>query len=151
MAIDYAALATELALPAYAALRAAGNDQGIADLLNTRVGTITIRRQDIAPREVLMAIDLRDLIASPAQVNNQTLAASWFESVTQGEATIQLSNADGTDSLLKDNIDRLLGNTNGSQTRLNAVARRDGSRAEQLFGAGTSLDSLDVARALGRG
>lgn len=151
MAIDYAALATEVQLPAYAALRAAGNDQGIADALNAVQAGITIRRQDIAPREVLAAIDLRDLIANPAQVANAALAASWFESVTQGEATIQLSNPDGTDSLLKDNLDRLLGNTNGSQTRFNAVARRDGSRAEQLFGAGTTIGNADVARALGRG
>lgn len=153
MAINLAALKTELTTDpnayGYAPLIAAGNAEGLAALLNLRRAAITIRRTDVRPREVLEAIDLRDLTATPAQVNNQALAASWFESVTQGDATIRLSNDDGTDSLLKDNLDRLIGNTNASQTRLNAVARRDGSRAEQLWGRDAEVSYLDVGAALG--
>lgn len=152
MAINYVALATELTTDpqtyGYAALISAGSDAGLADLLNkVRDGTdgeaaITVRRADIAPNEILEAIDNRDFITSPNIAH-----ASWFESVTQLR-TIRLVNADGTNTRVLGNLRRLVNDTQGSQTRLDAIAVRNGSRAEQLFGVSTSITADDIARAL---
>jgi hypothetical protein len=138
------------------ALRDAGNAQGIADALNlVRTGAnggpaITVRRSDITPEELLDAIDVRDFPASPAGVNNQTLTGSWLESVLQFQR-IPLQNADGTNNRIRTNLNRLLGDTNGSQARLTQLSRRQGSRAEQLFGAGTRVAHGDVSDALALG
>jgi hypothetical protein len=132
-----------------------GNDQAIADLLNkVRDGTdgkaaITVRRPDCTPAEILEAIDVRDFPAAPTGVNNIPLAQSWLESITQF-SSIRLALSDGTKTTTRKNIDRLVGDTQGSQTRLDAVAIRNGSRAEQLFGFGVRISSGDVAASLGR-
>lgn len=155
MAIDYAALTTELQTDpqtyGYAAHIASGADGALAALLNiVRTGgdgeaAILVRRNDISAEELLEAIDTRDLKASPT-----LLEGSYLESVLQFRRII-LSNDAGTDSRTKSNLDRLVNNTQGSQTRLNALARRNGSRAEQLFGTRTLITQTDVAIALGRG
>lgn len=123
-----------------------GNDDGLAAALNLPRATIVIRRTDVQPREVLMAIDVRDFQTNLTGTA-LSLAIAYFESVTQGEADIRLSNDNNTDSLLKDNLDRLVTDTNGSQTRLDAIARRQGSRAEQIWGRGASVDAADIGRA----
>jgi hypothetical protein len=46
------------------------------------------------------------------------------------------------------NLIRLLNNTNGTQTRLTAVATRPGSRAEELFGTDQVVSPDQVAHAL---
>lgn len=131
------------------------NWNGARDLLNlVRTGTnggpvIVIRRIDTTPLEVLEAIDIRDFPASPAQVTNIPLAQSWLESITQF-LLIRLFNDDDTPTRVKQNIDRLINNVNGSQTRLNAVpgpGKRHGSRAEELFGRGTVVSDADVEAA----
>lgn len=152
MPINYTALAAEINTDplgyGYAAQVAAGSDVGVADLLNqVRAGgdgfpTITVRRADITPSEVLEAIDTRDLKASPT-----VLEGSWLESITQ-QRTMRLLNDDGSNTRVLANLRRLVNDTNGSQTRVNAIANRNGSRAEQLFGTGTYVDPQDVARAL---
>lgn len=149
---QYTALRTEIQTDpqtyGYAAYVTAGNDEGVAALLNkVRDGTdgeaaITVRRRDVAPLEILEAIDIRDFTASPG-----TLSASWFESITQ-YPTVRLANDDGSQTRVKNNLDRVLADTQGSQTRLNAIARRNGSRAEQLFRTGVVVTYYDVARAL---
>jgi hypothetical protein len=151
MPISLTALATEINTDprgyGYAEHVASGADSLIADLLNLVRAEITVRRADIAPVELLEAIDLRDFPATPAGINNATLAGSWLESVLQF-ARIPLLNADGTNNRIRQNLNRLLGDTNGSQTRLGAISRRAGSRAEELFGVDTRVTSDDVARAL---
>lgn len=138
----------------YAPLVAAGNDQGIASLLNrVRTGAdgkpaITIRRPDCSPAEILEAIDVRDLTV-PAAVASAPLAQSWLESITQFP-TIRLLTDAGAKTLVRRNIDRLVTDVNGSQGRLDAVAVRNGSRAEQLFGVGSAVTGNQVAAALGR-
>lgn len=130
-----------------------GNDQAIADLLNkVRDGTdgkaaVTIRRADCTPAEILEAIDVRDFPAAPTGVNSIPLAQSWLESITQF-SSVRLANTDGTKTTTRKNIDRLVGDTQGSQVRLDAVSIRNGSRAEQLFGVNTRISSSDVATAL---
>ena len=153
MAINYTTLANEINTDplayGYAALVAAGSDAGVADLLNTvRAGAdgkpaITTRRADIAPSEILEAIDNRDFGANPA-----SSLLTWFQAL-MGQRTIRLQTDAGADTNVVANLRRLVtSNTNGSLTRLNAAATRFGSRAEQLFGAGVFVDSSDVARAL---
>lgn len=139
----------------YAAFVAAGNDQAVADLLNkVRTGddgeaAIAIKRPDCSPEEILEAIDVRDFPAAPTQVNSVPLAQSYLQSVTR-LARVRLTLDAGGKSLVRKNIDRLVGDTQGSQARLDAIAVRAGSRAEELFGFGTHVDSGQVAAALGR-
>ena len=108
---------------------------------------ITINRPDCDPSEILEAIDIRDFEAAPAGVNNMALTQSWLESITQF-SKIRLAKDDGSKTKVRQNIDRLVGSTNGSQGRLNAVAVRFGHRAERLFGAGTAVTVNDVSNAL---
>lgn len=132
----------------YAAWVAASEPENVAAALNkVRDGTdgeaaILVRRLDVSAIELLEAVDTRDFIASP-----NSLQAAWFESVTQN-ATVRLANPDGTQNRVKNNLDRVLNDTQGSQTRLNALARRNGSRAEQLFGTGATVSVSDVQAAL---
>lgn len=132
----------------YVPLLSSGNDDGLAALLNkVRDGTdgfasISVKRTDIASNEVLEALDSRDLAASP----NAGLCA-WFQSAT-GLSRLRLVNDDGTNTRVLGNIKRLFtSDVQGSQTRLQAVATRNGSRAEELFGTGTVLTNFDVGQA----
>lgn len=154
MAMTLAALKTELLTDpqtyGYAGWIAASEPENCAAALNkVRNGTdgeaaITIRRADISPAEVLEAVDNRDFSANP-----HPLHVAWFESVTQ-LPTIRLVNNDGSDTRVLGNIRRLLENpgTQGSRDRVTTIANRNGSRAEQLFGAGTVISITDVAAAL---
>jgi hypothetical protein len=132
----------------YAPTADGSRDQPIADLLNLpRTGSnggpaITIRRSDLTRQEVLEAIDVRDFIS-----NANALQASYFESVTQSD-NIRLIRDDGSDTTLLANMVRAVNNTNGSQTRLRAMAVRAGSRAEELWGRDTFVTNVDVALAL---
>lgn len=131
----------------YAPHVASGNDQAIADLLNARRATISVKRPNCTPADLLEAIDIRDFAASPQGVTSVPLAQSYLESVTQF-ASIRLLNDNGQKSLIRKNIDRLVGDTQGSQARLDAVAVRPGSRAEQLFGFDVPVTGSNVAQAL---
>lgn len=152
MTINYTALKAELLSDpnayGYAPLIAAGNDVGLAALLNEVRAGITIRRRDIAPQELLEAIDVRDF-TMPAAIVTPTLAASWLESALQIQSgALRLLTDAGVATRVKGNLDRLLGNTQGTQDRLNALAVRTGSRAEQLFGTDTRVTHQDIATAL---
>ena len=157
MPINFATLKGELqsdpAALGLTALYNAGNDQACAAVLNfprdgvtpcpvnAIVGTaITVRRTDISSQELLEALDTRDL---PSVTAGNQASLSWFESATQ-QRTLRLVNDDGTPTRVKGNLDRLFGNTQGSQTRLNQVSSRIGSRAEALFGTGTTISASDI-------
>lgn len=147
MAIDYPALRAELETDpngyGYAPLLAAGADQGLADLLNEERANITVRRPDITAAEVLEAIDNRDFVATPNAAH-----VAWFGSVTRQESVRLVTDA-GVDTRILGGLRRLLDNadTQGSRARLGAIANRLGSRAEQLFGAGTLVRHEDVTKA----
>jgi hypothetical protein len=160
MAALKAEVQTDPAALGYAALVAARRLQGVADVLNfPRDGVaaspvngvvgaaVSVKRADCTPSEILEAVDVRDFPAAPAGVNSVPLAQSWLESITQFPR-VRLANADGTKTQVRKNIDRLVGNTNLSQDRLDAVAVRVGSRAELLFGFGVAVTDADVERAL---
>lgn len=151
MPINYPALATEITSDprgyGYAADVATGNDTAVATQLNAIRPGITIRRQRVPRQEILEAIDIDDFQANPSQVGNATLAASWFESVTQTDE-VRLANPDGSPTRIRLNINRLFKAGSGTITRLDAVAVKNGSRIEELFGEGTSATDRDVAKAL---
>lgn len=105
-------------------------------------GVISLKRPTIPRQELLNAIDTRDLKASPT-----VLEGSVLESILQSD-TITLLNDDGTNNLTRQNLNRLLADTNGSQTRLGTIARRNASRAEELFGFGVAVTTDEVGLAL---
>lgn len=108
-------------------------------------GIISIRRPTITRAELLEAIDTRDLKASPT-----VLEGSVLESILQTDA-VTLFAADGTTATMtKANLNRLVTNTNGSQTRLNALGKEPASRAAELLGYGATVSTADVGAALGR-
>jgi hypothetical protein len=156
MAIIYAQLKTEIQTDpqtyGYAAFITAGEPENVAAALNkVRNGTdgelaISVNRATIAPMELMEAIDIRDLNVG-GQLN-ATLCGSWLESALQSVAPLRLRDATGVKTRVRQNIDRILADTQGSQTRFDAVAVRFGSRAEQLFGEGTVITSADIATAL---
>lgn len=121
----------------YAAFYSAGNDTEVAAMLNKpRDGTdgeaaIAVRRSDIGGAEMLEAIDTRDFVTSTIPPSN----LSWFESVTQ-QRTVRLLNDDGSNTRILRNVLDLIQSpsTFGTRSRLNSIATRVGSRAEQLFG-----------------
>lgn len=125
-----------------------GNDSALAEMLNLkRDGTnggpaINIRRPTVKRQELMDAVDTRDLKASPT-----VLEGSILESILQAD-TITLTNDDGTVNRTRQNLNRLLGDTQGSQTRLAALATERGSRAQQLFGYNVAIDDSDIAKAL---
>lgn len=145
--INYAQLKTELQADpnnyGYSAPYAAGDNTACATLLNQVRATITIRRDNISPAEVLEVIDNRDFetTLNPGHV-------AWFESVTQ-LPLLRLINDDGTDTRILGNLRRILQNPGPQQSRarLADIANRQGSRAEQLFGANTLLTNEDIAKA----
>lgn len=136
-------LKTEITTDPLALGYAGKSDAEIADLLNLLRATITIRRANIAPNEVLEAIDSRDFETAPNAIH-----VAWFESITQLR-TIRLENDDGSATRALGNLRRLLqaADTQGSRARLAALAKRIGSRAEQLLGGGVTVTHIDVADA----
>lgn len=145
MAYTLAQLKTELTTDptgiGYAALQASGLG-AVAEALNLRKAGIAIARSDITPAEILEAIRVQDL-----NMTTNVVAGSWFESVMQAP-TMRLVNTNGTDTRVLNNIMFLLVNQSGSETRLRALATRQGSRAEQLWGEGTLVPVLDIQTAL---
>jgi hypothetical protein len=148
MPINYVQLKTELNTDpnayGYAPLIAIGNDQGLADMLNLPRAAIVMPRPDVSPLEILEAIKVTDFIAS---TNQSILYGSWFESVTQ-YPSVRILKTDGSDTRLMTNMMTLLVNGSQSEVRLRALASRPGSRAEQLFGVGTTVAHMDIAQAL---
>jgi hypothetical protein len=115
--------------------------------INAVKPSIDVPRVDVAPSEILEAIDIRDL-AIPGSVTQPGLAASWLESLTQ-LASVRMQKDDGTDTTVLKNVKLLVVSAGqGSQARINALATRKGSRAEQLFGTGFAVSEQNVADAI---
>jgi hypothetical protein len=131
----------------YAAFIAANEPESCAAALNKiRLGNdgeaaITINRDNISSQELLEAIDTRDFGAPGGA------AVAWFQSVTRLD-TLRLFDTAGNPTRVRANLDRMINNAQGSQTRLDALAVRPGSRAEVLFGPGTVVSISDVVAAL---
>lgn len=175
MPFSSTALATEINTDprgyGFAALKASGSDQGIVDSLNLprdgtagrvptnptaagglATGIISVKRNSIRRIELLAIIDNRDFIADSAAANNagNRLAAGWWESLGQTD-NIPLLNDDGTNNIIRQNLNRILVDTNLTQTRLGVLAKKvNASRAEELFGEDYVVSVVNVSTALGR-
>ena len=121
-----------------APLVAAGNDQGVADLLNsaTGSGTGTTFRNNIQAKEIINAIVASDF------ANLTALQLAQLQAIT-AQGILDATSANARTIFL--NI--FAGMTN-TVTALTALASRLASRAEVLFGAGTTLAAADVSFAL---
>lgn len=110
-------------------------------------GKITRFKTSVPQADVIGAIDGRD-IGGITQGQAAYLNAVLCFTDTGGQTKLVLATQAGAKTLLRQNLDRLLADTNGSQTRLDALAVRFGSRAEELFGTDTVVTVSDVGSAL---
>lgn len=156
MPINYTALKTELTTDprgyGYAPLVTAGNDTGLADMLNLVRAAISIKRADVLPSEILQVLSMTDMPAlannpSSGQQSQERRDLAWLECLTNLDQ-IRLLNDDGTDTQIRANLARMFPAGTGTRTRLLALETRAGSRAEELFGAGTAVGHSDIATAL---
>lgn len=122
----------------YATPRQAGDDVGVANLINAVQGTITVFRNNVGPTEVL---------------GNTTVSGySALTAAQQGyyNDIVGLPFIDATNATLRTNLATMFPAGSPTRTALLAVAQRNGSRAEQLWGTGFVVTPLMVAQALGR-
>lgn len=133
----------------YAPLIADFNPPALAALLNkVRTGddgfpAIVVRNPAILTKDVLeKAIDTADFKANPTAVDS-----AYFQSIMARESLALLDNV-GADTFIFTNLKRLFGAGTATRTRLNALANRNGSRAEQLWGPGTTIGYQQVIDAI---
>ena len=109
-----------------------------ADPDNGVVGTaITVFRNDITPKEIVQCIAAADFTAA-TQLN-----------ISKLQLLFQSAPIDATLANVRANFQNLFsGASAATQNALSAVAQRKGSRAEQLWGTGTTVQSSDVSFAL---
>ena len=122
----------------YAPLIADTNNPALAELVNRSRAAIQMPRPDVTPLEILEAIAVEDFVTSQT-----VLMGSWFESLTQFPS-IRILKENGTDARVMSNIMKVLKNGTASETRIRALAVRNGSRAEQLFGVGVTVSVQEV-------
>lgn len=138
MPIDYAALKTELqndpAALGYAALITAGNDQGLADALNlVRNGVpYQINREPIATALFITKMDSAEFAAltQPQLLRLNTMLIG---------GAVDINDANTQTSLLG-----IFPANGASKAAVQALLKRQGSRAEVLFGRGVVVTATDV-------
>lgn len=133
----------------YAAFVAAHDRPGLAAVMNLVRAGITVKRNDVMASEVIAAIDSRDFVTTP----NAAHCAFVGALLTKG-APLQFQDAQGNDTNVLGNIKRLFVADDANATpphvsrgALNTLATRSGSRAEQLWGAGTVVTEQNIADA----
>ena len=147
--IDLQALKLELETDpsafGYGPFVTAGNHPELARMVNQSRVTITVRRPDVSVSEVLDVLDVGDFVLAP-----NTVALAWFQGIAREGHALRLHNPDGTDARAMKNLHALLEvlDTSGTRARLQQIASRRGSRAEQLFGPGEVVTAEQVERAL---
>jgi hypothetical protein len=135
--IDYAALRTELLTDptsiGYATAYNTGQDQAVADLLNAP--RVTVDRGLVPTYEVA-----RELVPSE-WVNVSAVNRSLY----QAYITPPLIDTAHANVRAAFNLIFLANNCPLTRAAMVAVATRQGSRVEKLFGVGTTVSNLDVA------
>ena len=117
----------------YAALIAAGADAALADALNLVRAGIRVFRNDILAWEILAA----------------TVKADW-DALAAGDkqlylAMVSAGRLDATSASLRQMLGALFPAASPTRANLAAVGQRQGSRAEQLFGAAVSVAQVATA------
>lgn len=141
MSIDYTALKNELINDpkglGYAPLYANGQDQDLADLMNVvrAGGDYQIDNEPVTKEDVVKAVTSQDFAAMSALDFTKLLVLFLM-----GE--IDLANA-ATQTLLAS----VFPANGGTRTNLIALAKRQGTRGEKLFGGGVRLSASDIAQA----
>jgi hypothetical protein len=147
-ATDYSGLKAEIQSDpgalGYAAYVTAGNDQGVADLLNQlRSGTspdgktYSVFRTDVDPREIVNCIATPDFNAATA------IQFSKLQVLFQGAPI------DCTLPNVRANLQAVFSGASAATTSaLAAVVKRNASRAEVLYGVGTVITTSDISFAL---
>src|SRR3990172_2184325 len=132
MAITLSALKSEIDSDPTALGYAGKNDQEVADLLNTLNPSIRIDRDIVSTWEVIEA----------------TVPSEWASLSADEKNRYGIFASLGTINLKGTNIRNAFGAmfAAGTTTRANLIAiqKRDGTRAEQLFGSGVGVSLLDV-------
>lgn len=142
MPVDYAALKAEIEKdPAglgYKAFNDKGSDQQIADLLNLpRAGnTFETQRSSVTVNEFVAALDPGEFL-SMAGENLQRLQVVLLASAIQ-------INDSNTFVILE----KIFQGQTATLSALTALQKREGSRAEVLFGAGVVATVNDISKAL---
>ena len=140
MAVDLAALRTELqndpTALGYAAHVASGSDVDLAALLNAARSGITVFRGLIQSYEIINATDPTEwsALGSAEKQRYQTLT---------GAGRVDTANANVRAAFLA-----MFANGTATRAALVALASRTASRAEQLFGADTTISTDLIACAL---
>ncbi len=141
MAFTLPQLATEINTDPTAlglvALKAAGSDQAIADALNLSRAGITVDRNDIQAKELQAAVVVAEYVALAQPQRDLWQALLTIAPLNAGDANTKAAVA-------------AVFSAGATRTALVALATRQGSRAEQLWGTGGRVQALDVSRALGR-
>ena len=154
--MDAATLETEIQTDpralGYAALLAAGNDAGIAALLNAVTGSgaatialASIDRNTFLKITTAAAIRVATGIGSDGGALAAGAAVKWGAVLAQARAADPGSQIDLTllPSLGDPSADRVM-----APSELAALTTRTGSRAEVLFGPGTIITPSDISFAL---
>lgn len=134
------------------AMRDAGNDDGIAAVLNLPRATITVQRDDISSQEIVQAITVADFVtvgATPtaAALSSERRYLAWM-TMLASVPRVRLFNDNGSNGPVVENLIAMFPAGTGTFTRLAALASRQGSRAEQLFGRNARVTNLDVSAAV---
>ena len=153
MPINYPALKSELqtdpAALGYAPLLAAGAQNQLAAVLNfLRDGTTACPVNNVVGAAISVnrgTIETQELVEAVVQSEMPTNAAQrdWLLMVCAGNR-VRVD----TGSTARAGLLAIFAAGTTTRANLTTVASRTGSRAEQLFGAGTSVTDSDVARAL---
>jgi hypothetical protein len=146
--IDYTALKNEITTDplglGYALFVSAGNDQAVVDLLNTTTGpsAAQVSLPYLSRTTFLGAI-------LPATLVLPTLSADLQSKWGRILAVVRASDGvDLTDSGVQGLIALAAGDGVLTSDQAAAIGKRTGSRAEVLFGAGTTIKNNDVSYAL---
>lgn len=114
-------------------------------------GKILLNRISVGKEEVHEAIDSRDWVGAGAATIASIFQGAHLESILQRDRII-LTNPDGTATRTRANLDRAVGNGQGSQTRLDVLKTAACSRAQEMFGSNTDaplvVTDAEVSKAL---
>lgn len=143
--IDFQALNIEITTDplgfGYSVDVANGSDGLIAQKINQIQTGRKITVDTIDGQKMMQPVDITEYAALSAAAQR-----AWSAIISSGNGEIEIKN-NGT----RKQIAAIWGPGTTTRANLSLLQTRDGSRAEELFGAGILLTSDDVAKALGRG
>ena len=149
--MDYAALHSEIvnapASKGYAAFVSAGNDQGVADLLNAPNGSIS---RGVISKDLFVTLAMSPLSALYTLEKTDPTNALYVALYPMLKLLEQASSIDTSLSPIQNALAGCVaGGIMTDAEKANCLTRA-GSRAEVLFGADAFVSGNDVARAQGR-